>query len=115
MVATDPSGLARVLTEKAPPEDTHTVVLWTKNPTNMLHNADLFSKLKEYDQLYLHLSITGLGTFLEPHVPAANDILANLADYIDFIGGPERIYIRFDPIVHFRLQDGATICNLQFF
>ena len=61
MVASDPTGLATTLAEKAPIESTHTVVLWTKNPQNIFECPALMAQLKLYDQLFLHLSITGLG------------------------------------------------------
>lgn len=116
MVATHPDGLVDLLKDKAPPSETHTVMLWTKDPTHILSHASLFSRLKCYDQCYLHLTITGLGgTLLEPRVPKPDIILQQLDDLITFLGTPDRLNIRFDPIVHFRLKDGNSICNLDYF
>jgi len=116
MVASDPENLAARLQEKAPPATTHSVVLWTKNPQNMLFNKVLHNRLLHYEQLFLHLSITGLGgTSLEPRVPKPDDVLSMLPSLIEFMHGPERINIRFDPIVHFEMADGSFVCNLDYF
>jgi DNA repair photolyase len=116
MVATDPAQLAAILNAKASPEQTHTVVLWTKEPHNILNHAALFSQLKRYDQCFLHLSITGLGgTMLEPKVPAPDKVMSRLPELIDFVGDSNRICIRFDPIVHLTLTDGSYVNNLLFF
>lgn len=116
MVATDPDQLAEVLKEKAPPSDTHTLVLWTKNPHSILYHQALLSQLKKYDQCYIHLTVTGLaGTVFEPNVPPSDVVLSYLPQLIEFTQSPERINFRFDPIVHFRFEDGHTVCNLLFF
>ena len=116
MIASDPANLVARLEEKAPPTTTHTIVLWTKNPQNILSNKALRNRLLQYEQLFLHLSITGLGgTSLEPRVPKPNSVLSLLPSLINFVQGPERISIRFDPIVHFKMPDGSFICNLSFF
>ena len=116
MVATNPSGLADRLFQKAPPDATHTVVLWTKNPFNILYNDKLRSQLQKYNQLILHLSITGLGgTLLEPKVPKPEKIFSLLPQLSDFFEGSERIIVRFDPVVHMQMPDGSYVCNLAFF
>lgn len=116
MAATDPDGLTHVLVEKAPPSQTHTLVLWTKNPHNILYHPALSSQLIKYDQCYIHLTVTGLaGTVLEPNVPASTLVLSYLPQLIEFTHGPERINFRFDPIVHVRFANGSTLCNLPFF
>jgi hypothetical protein len=116
MVASNPQNLAQLLYEKAPPDSTHTLVLWTKNPHNILFDKVLRSRLEKYNQLFLHLSITGLGaTMLEPGAPPADTVLSMLPALADFLSGPERINIRFDPIVHFKLLDNSLVCNLEYF
>lgn len=116
MVASAPENLAARLQEKAPPAATHSVVLWTKNPHNIFTNQALRNQLVQYEQLFLHLSITGLGgTLLEPHVPTPDKVLSMLSALIDFFHGPERINIRFDPIVHFEMPDGSRVGNLDYF
>jgi DNA repair photolyase len=116
MVAGDPDKLTALLQEKAPPNQTHSVVLWTKNPANILNHSTLFSQLEKYDQLYLQLTVTGLGdTILEPRVPPPDTVLAFLPQLVDFLKSPARINLRFDPIVHFKLKDETSVCNLAFF
>ena len=62
-------------------ENIHTVVLWTKNPRKILENRTLRSYLKSIDQIYLLLTITGLGgTPLEPEVPQPDYVLKTLPD-----------------------------------
>ena len=116
MVAGTPEKLAHMLEEKCPPERVHTLVLWTKNADNILHHPELHSQLKKYDQLFLHYTITGMGgTMLEPFVPSLSYSLSLLSELIDFFKSPLRIRIRFDPIVHFWIQNGQEICNLDYF
>jgi DNA repair photolyase len=115
MVACFPGELARLLLEKCPPEQTHTVVLWTKNPANLLEHEALSAACKQYP-LYIHFTITGLGgASLEPNVPRWEKMTSLLEPLVNYMGNPERIRIRFDPIVHLRLPDGTTVCNLEYF
>lgn len=115
MVACFPDALIRLLEEKCPPEDTHTVVLWTKNPTNLLAHDALRQVSRRY-ALYIHFTITGMGgTILEPNVPPWREMTSLLGDLVEFVRNPARIRIRFDPIVHLRLADGTTFCNLDDF
>lgn len=116
MVAGYPDELARLLASKCPPESVHTLVLWTKNGHNLLTHVGLQEQLQRYDQIYLHYSITGLGgTILEPNVPDPQTALTQLPRLIQLVNEPARIRIRFDPIVHIQTQNGAEICNLDFF
>jgi len=116
LVAGYPEEFAEALEQKCPPESTHTVVIWTKDPTNLLRHRRLRSALRRYEQLFLHLTITGLGsTVLEPRVPEPERVLAMLPDLIAFVGSPVRVRVRFDPIVHIRLADGSEVCNLRYF
>ncbi|MDZ7314618.1 MAG: DUF1848 domain-containing protein [candidate division KSB1 bacterium] len=116
MIAGDPDGLANILAERVPPDLTHTVVLWTKNPVVLINHSRLRRQLQRYDQLFLHLTITGLGgTDVEPNVPRPDRVLAELDRLIEWFQSPLRIRLRFDPIVHLRDASGRTICNLDFF
>ena len=116
MVATSPDELARILSERCPPEKVHTVVLWTKNAHNILYHSVLRQQLEQYDQIYVNYSITGLGnSILEPKVPDMETTLAQLPQLILFLRNPLRLRIRFDPVVHFKLPDGREICNLNSF
>ncbi|MGB9894067.1 MAG: DUF1848 family protein, partial [Candidatus Saccharicenans sp.] len=94
----------------------HTLVLWSKNFRPLLENRHrLRDWLKKYDQVYFHFTITGLGgTFLEKLAPASSEALAQLPGLIEIAGLPERISVRFDPIV-FWLEDGQLKTNLDFF
>jgi hypothetical protein len=98
------------------PDVVHTVVLWSKNFTNVIENhAGLKDMLQKYAQLYCHFTITGLGgTFIERSVPAYRTSLLQLGDLVDLVRMPERVTVRFDPIVYWKEGDG--ICsNLQIF
>ena len=44
-----------------PLEKVHTIVIWTKNPCNMILHQALREVLSQYAQVYVHLTITGLG------------------------------------------------------
>ncbi len=84
-----------------PPENVHTIVIWTKNPINLIYHTALSEVLKRYSQLYLHLTITGLGgTILEPRIPPWSNVVELLPQLIKLVGSPARISWRFDPIVH---------------
>jgi DNA repair photolyase len=115
MVACFPDQLAALLDEKCPPAETHTVVLWTKNPTNLLQHDALRHTCSQYP-LYVHFTITGLGaTALEPNVPSHREMLNLLEPLIAFLENPARIRIRFDPIVHLKNFNGRAFSNLKSF
>jgi hypothetical protein len=98
------------------PQSVHTVVLWSKNFGNLLRNEVRLRELfAAYDQLYLHFTVTGLGgTPVEPGAPAPEEGLAQLPALVALAGGPERVSLRFDPILFWR--DGAAVkSNLPFF
>jgi DNA repair photolyase len=115
MVACFPDELAGLLREKCPPALTHTVVLWTKNPNNLLRHATLRECCRRYP-LYVHFTVTGMGgTALESRVPPYKEMLALLEPLIEYVGNPTRVRIRFDPIVHLRFPNDETLCNLDHF
>jgi len=98
-----------------PPERVHTIVIWTKNPENMLTNKRLRSTLASYRQLYIHLTITGLGgSVLEPHIPVWQDVAGMLSQLVDFTGDVRRITWRFDPIIRAEVK-GALFSNIDLF
>jgi hypothetical protein len=84
------------------PEDVHTVVLWSKDFRPLLQDEEGARKaLARYDQVFCHLTITGLGaTPLEPNIAPWPDVIAQLPQLIEFAGDPRRVTVRFDPIVH---------------
>ena len=101
LVACYPGVLAGALRQKCPPDRTHSVVLWSKDPRNLLRPGPLRDTLATYRQLYLHFTVTGMGgSFLEPRVLPHAEALALLPELVRFLGTARRIRIRFAPIVH---------------
>lgn len=98
------------------PASVHTIVLWSKNFQNLVENRfDLAGLLMKYDQVYLHFTITGLGgTIIERMVPSLSNTLLQLEDLVGIVGRPERISVRFDPIVFWE-ERGKIETNLRDF
>jgi hypothetical protein len=109
-----PSGYTYAVDLK--PASVHTVVLWSKNFTSLIENrSGLKNELLKYEQVYLHFTITGLGgTFIERGVPPYTAALLQLGDLVRFVGNPERISIRFDPVVYWK-ERGEIQSNLHLF
>jgi hypothetical protein len=86
------------------PQDVHTFVLWSKNFSNLTsNNFGMRQALGSYDQLYFHFTITGLGgSSIERGVPLPGIALDQLESLIEIAGNPERLSVRFDPIVFWR-------------
>ena len=98
-----------------PPEQVHSLVIWTKNPQNMIAPGPLREALERYRQLYVHLTVTGLGgTVLEPHIPPWQTVQQMTPALIALARGPERITWRFDPIVSCMAQE-SLISNIELF
>lgn len=116
MVAGYPAETAQTLASKCPPEKVHSLVLWTKDPENILSHPALHAQLTEYDQLFVHLTVTGMGgTVLEPNVLPHSAALKMLPELLNFVGHPERIRFRFDPIVHLVTPEGKEFTNFPYF
>jgi DNA repair photolyase len=98
------------------PEAVHTIVLWTKDLSNLLRNAHgLRDLLEGYDQVYVHFTVTGLGgTPVEPGAPEPRTALAQLGEAVALGGGPRRVSVRFDPVLFWE-EGGAVRSNLLFF
>lgn len=98
------------------PQNVHTIVLWSKDFSNLISNKfDLRSILSEYSQLYFLFTITGLGrTFLEPAVPETELAASQIENLIKISGNLERVAVRFDPIVYWN-KDGKIESNIKFF
>jgi hypothetical protein len=109
-----PSG--RAYTVNLSPDQVHTFVLWSKNFEHVIANAcGLGDGLREYDQIYLHFTITGLGgTLVEREVPPSRAALQQLEALVALAGRPERVSLRFDPVI-FWLEEGKLKTNLGFF
>ncbi|MGB7061122.1 MAG: DUF1848 family protein [Candidatus Zixiibacteriota bacterium] len=95
-------------------ENIHTLVVWTKNPHNMLVHLELRKTLEKLKQVYVLLTITGLGgTELEPEVPTKDQVFRQLPDTIDFLGSPKRLAIRYDPLIEVIYQERDRISNID--
>jgi DNA repair photolyase len=116
MVGTDPQGLSDLLRTEHPPEHTHTVVIWTKNPAVVVEHPPLRATLLAYDQIFVHVTVTGMGaTMLEPRVPPWESACKWISSVVELVGDPRRVRLRFDPIVHLELPDGGHYTNLLLF
>lgn len=83
------------------PEDVHTLVLWSKDYSQLLADRGARALLSRYEQVVAHVTVTGLGgTWLEPGVPALATALEQLPCLVELTGSPGRVVVRFDPIVH---------------
>jgi len=109
-----PSG--RVFTADLRPEAVHTIVLWSKDFSNLLRNAEgLRDALAAFDQVYAHFTVTGLGgTGLEPGAPPPEEALAQLPGLVSILKDPRRLSVRFDPVV-FWGKEGNRRTNLEAF
>jgi hypothetical protein len=86
--------------QNIPSETVHSIVIWTKNPRNMITEGPLKKTLKNYRQVFIHLTITGMGGGeFEPMIPPWDETIRMIGPLIDLVGDPERITWRFDPIV----------------
>jgi len=112
LVAHYPDLLAGRIAE-AGPGAVHTLVVWTKDPANLLRHAPLRRMLADLDQIYLHWTITGLGgTFLEPRIRPPADQIALLPEIIGLLGSPRRIAWRYDPLIT-ASRAGETLSNVD--
>ncbi|MFB3881454.1 MAG: DUF1848 family protein [Armatimonadota bacterium] len=112
LVAHYPDYLVHRL-EQVGPERVYTLVVWTKDPTNLLTHTRLSDMVRRVGQLFLHWTVTGLGgTFVEPNVPLPQSQLALLDDIVALVGDPRRIHWRYDPLVSAR-QDDERASNVD--
>lgn len=86
------------------PKDVHSIVFFSKDYGPLLAGVGGARGLLEaYEQLFFHLTITGLGGGpLEPNVPLWRKTATQLAELVAWAGDPRRVTARFDPIVHWR-------------
>ena len=98
------------------PDNVHTVVLWSKDFSNLIADVHgVKTALSRYEQLYLLFTITGLGgTVIEQGVPFPAPAVDQLDALIDIVGSSERISVRFDPVVFWFDEQGLNT-NLHFF
>lgn len=97
------------------PTDVHTMVLWSKDFRPLLHGVGgARQALARYDQVFCHLTITGLGgTALEPNIRPWQQVAAQLPELVEFTGDPRRVSVRYDPLVHWYEGDQVH-SNLEF-
>ena len=116
MVGTSPRQFVEILEKKCPPESVHTLVIWTKNATNLFTYRPLLEKVRQYDQLFIHYTVTGMGgSLLEPGIEPTNQAMDRLSRLVELVKHPRRIRFRFDPIVHLKFPTGENYCNLRQF
>jgi hypothetical protein len=93
------------------PAEVHTLVLWSKDFRPLLQDVGGVRRtLARYDQVFCHLTITGLGgTPLEPGIAPWGEVVSQLPELVDFVGDPRRASVRYDPIVHW--YEGQRIAS----
>lgn len=88
------------------PEETHTLVFWSKDYRHFLEDRELQKFLRAYN-LYLHFTVTGLGgSFWEPRNIPADEALVQMGKLARLLGA-ERLNWRFDPILSWK--DNGTL------
>lgn len=91
------------------PHNIHTLVIWTKDPTNLLRHKPLRQALSPVGQIFLHWTITGLGgTLLERNVPPPQAQLSLHDDLIAYLGDPRRLHWRYDPLISVRAPSAGA-------
>ncbi len=98
------------------PENVHTLVFWSKNYRHFLGiDAPIRRYLKRYAQLFFQMSITGLsGECMEAGSPCVADALRQIPEIVALAGSPDRVTLRFDPIVFWR-EGCAVRSNISCF
>jgi len=98
-----------------PPGAVHSLVVWTKNPRNLLIGGGLREVLQKYSQIYLHLTITGMGGGeFEPLIPSWKETVGMIGPLVELVKDPGRISWRFDPILEVESRK-KTYSNFDFF
>lgn len=131
MVHRSPALLADILLGKAPcrwgphgpfgsvdPSKIHTVVLWTKDPHNLLHHPGLRESLlhlikRHHVQVSLQITATGLGgSFIEPGIPRWEEVVSDLSNLLsEGWTSPAAVVYRYDPFLTVRRLEGQTLSN----
>jgi hypothetical protein len=94
-------------------ENIHTLVIWTKNPAKICGNHKLRALIDRLDQVFLLLTVTGLGgSCLEPGVPAYERVFEMLPKVVDILRDPRRLNIRYDPLLDVAVS-GERITNMD--
>lgn len=126
-----PDLLADILFGKAPcrwgphgpfgrvnPEALHSVILWTKDPGNLLVQAHLRESLLELKERFnvlisLEITATGLGgSFMEPGIPLWPNVRQDLKDLLaEGWINPAAVIYRYDPFLSVRTPGGSIFSN----
>jgi hypothetical protein len=100
-------------------DNIHTLVLWTKDPKNILDYRPLRNVLGEFVKdhnglIYLQLTVTGLGgTFIEYNIPKPVEVSETLGKIFDSgLVFRDAVKLRFDPVLKVKL-DGHVISNMR--
>ncbi len=100
------------------PSRLHTVVLWTKDPRNIIKSPELRSTLitlkeKYQVQISLQVTATGLGgSFIEPGIPHWNEVVADLMQVFEAgIISPKAVVYRYDPFLEVSTASGRIFSN----
>ena len=105
LLACYPRYLKEKISEIHSAGELQALVIWTKNPANLLLDPGLNRLIVSLPLVYIHLTITGLGgTRIEPGIPPAEETLRMLPELIKTVKSPDRVTWRFDPLL--RLYDG---------
>jgi hypothetical protein len=81
----------------------------------MIIEGPLRKALKTYRQLYIHLTITGMGRGeFEPMIPSWEEAVGMIEPLIALVGEPQRISWRFDPILEVE-GSGRRFSNFDLF
>jgi hypothetical protein len=81
----------------------------------MLCEGSLREALRAYRQVYVHLTVTGMGGGeFEPRIPAWDRTVEMVGPLIELVGDPRRVCWRFDPILEAE-KDGAIYSNFELF
>jgi len=95
----DPNGSRREVPRKAdmePTEGVDVIVFWTRDPRNILANAD---ELTQRGFLfYVMVTVTGYPPELEPDIPEKAAVLAAMKELAGKIG-QDRVIWRYDPVI----------------
>jgi len=93
------------------PQKVHTLALWSKDFGPLLRDdKGLREALAPYDQVFCHLTITGLGrTRLEPNVSPWEEVARQIGPLMELVGHPGRLAVRFDPLIHW--YEGEEIAS----
>lgn len=95
-------------------ENIHTLVIWTKNPQNMLVHLGLKKTLEKLNHIHVLLTVTGLGgTALELQAPTRDRVFEQLPQVVDLLKSPRRLAIRYDPLIDVIHQDKTRISNID--